>query len=326
MGRERTAAGGRRNGTVGAARVALAVLVVGGVALGALLLRPGTGLFGKGRGPLGGSPLLVAGLALLSLLGGLALREKYLSHVDPGQERDPVEQRLVDTVSRVLMAAPVAVPLLALALHRFGAIGVGHGHVQAPKLQDPSLRRNQVRKPHPVDHTRHHESALHFGLLRILLGIGIALLVLAVVIAGVHLWRHLTRPPAPAEPATYGTLDDEQERLAQAVDSGRRALSDAEDARMAVIACYVAMQESLAESGVARHASDSPQDLLERAVRDGLPAQAAAAELTALFREARYSTHPMNSAHRDRAAAALAEIADGLDARASGAGTVAGVA
>ncbi len=44
---------------------------------------------------------------------------------------------------------------------------------------------------------------------------------------------------------------------------------------------------------------------------------AAAAALTALFREARYSTHPMDAGHRDRAAAALAEIADGLRARAS---------
>ncbi|MYS44741.1 DUF4129 domain-containing protein, partial [Streptomyces sp. SID5998] len=59
---------------------------------------------------------------------------------------------------------------------------------------------------------------------------------------------------------------------------------------------------------------DSPQDLLERAVADGLPPRAAA-ELTALFREARYSTHPMDGGHRDRAAAALAEIAHDLRSR-----------
>ncbi|WP_345942855.1 DUF4129 domain-containing protein [Streptomyces sp. SID486] len=50
---------------------------------------------------------------------------------------------------------------------------------------------------------------------------------------------------------------------------------------------------------------------MERAVAGGLPPGAATA-LTALFREARYSTHPMDGNHRDRAAAALAEIADGL--------------
>ncbi|MEU1465963.1 hypothetical protein ABZ467_36065 [Streptomyces sp. NPDC005727] len=76
MGRERTAGGRPRHGTIGIAQAALAVLVVGGAALGALLLRPDTGLLTQGRGPLGGNAVLVFGLALMSLFGGLALREK----------------------------------------------------------------------------------------------------------------------------------------------------------------------------------------------------------------------------------------------------------
>lgn len=64
--------------------------------------------------------------------------------------------------------------------------------------------------------------------------------------------------------------------------------------------------------------------LLERAVAGGLPTGAAAAALTALFREARYSTHPMDGSHRDRAAAALTEIADGLRSRTSGPEAVTG--
>lgn len=81
MRRERTGRQRRRHGTIGAAQVTAAVLVVGGVALGALLLRPDTGLSAKGRGPLGGNPVLVIGLVLLALLGGLALREKYREQV-----------------------------------------------------------------------------------------------------------------------------------------------------------------------------------------------------------------------------------------------------
>lgn len=162
---------------------------------------------------------------------------------------------------------------------------------------------------------------MHFGLMRILLGLGIALLAVAVVLAGLYLWRYLTRlsvSEASETPAAYATLDDEQERLSQAVDLGRRALLNAADARAAVIACYDAMETSLAVSGVARRASDSPQDLLERAVAGGLPAREAAAELTTLFREARYSTHPMDGSHRDRAEAALTEIAGDLRSRARG--------
>jgi len=324
VGAERTAGGGRRHGRTGAARAALAVLVVGGAALGALLLRPGTGMFGKGRGPLGGNPLLVAALVLLSLLGGLALREKYLGQVDAGQERDPLEQRLIDVVSRVLMAAPVVVPLLALALHRFGSSGGDSGAGHKPPFKPAVQRPLQVHTPKPRHHLRHGDNGVPAWLMDVLLGLGISLFVVAVACAAFYLWRYLARPPAPEATATYATSDDEQERLAQAVDSGRRALLDGDDPRAAVIACYAAMEESLAQSGVARRASDSPQDLLERAVADGLPAAPAAAELTALFREARYSTHPMNDCHRDRAAAALAEIAEGLRSRVSGPEAVAG--
>ncbi|MFI6950921.1 DUF4129 domain-containing protein [Streptomyces sp. NPDC050422] len=289
-----------------------------------MLLPPDTGLFVKGRGPLGGNPVLVVVLALLSVLGGFALRGKYLEKVGVDKELSPVERRLTDGVSRVLLAAPLVLPLLILGLHRFGSSGGSHGADHGPS-PFPSARQEPVRTPPPpVPDAGHSGHSTHFGPMRILLVLGIVLLAVAVVFAGLHLWRNLTRPPESEAAATYTTLDDEQERLAQAVDSGRRALLDGTDTRAAVIACYVAMEESLADSGVARRASDSPQDLLERAAASGLPVGAAAADLTALFREARYSTHPMDGSHRDRAAAALAEIADGLLSRASGPEAVAG--
>jgi hypothetical protein len=226
-------------------------------------------------------------------------------------------------VSRVLLAASLVVPLLILVLHQFGSSGSSHEADQGggrESLPLPSPRQD----PAPAQHAGDAGHSMHVGLTRILLGLGIAVLVVVVVIAGLRLWRYLTRPSAPEAPGTYAALDDEQERLAQAVDSGRRALLDGTDARAAVIACYAAMEESLADSGVTRRASDSPQDLLERAVVGGLPTETAAAALTALFREARYSTHPMDGSHRDRAAAALAEIADGLRSRTSGPEAVTG--
>ncbi|MEU8432841.1 DUF4129 domain-containing protein [Streptomyces sp. NPDC029216] len=290
---------------------------MGGAALAAVLLHPGTGLFVEGRGPLGGNPVLVLGLAVLSLLGGLALRAKYLEQVRAGQALSPVEQRLADGVSRVLLGTALVLPVLIVVLHRFGSSsGGGHGDGDgrgplppAPTLQIPAPA------PPPAAAAEPGGQGTQFGLTRILPGLGIALLAVAVVIAGLYLWRHLTRPRAPGAPATYATLDDEQELLARAVDSGRRALLDGTDVRAAVIACYLAMEESLADSGVVRRDSDSPQDLLERALGGGLSAGAAAAELTSLFREARYSTHPMDGGHRDRATAALAEIAEGLRPR-----------
>ncbi|MGQ4333475.1 DUF4129 domain-containing protein [Streptomyces hayashii] len=315
MGRDRAGGGRRQHGTIGAAQAAASVVVVAGVALGALLLHPATDLFVKGRGPLGGNPVLVFGLALLSLLGGFALRGKYLEQVGDCRKLSPVEERLTESVGRVLLVAPLAVPLLILVLHQYGSSddgGGGDGH-GSPRL--PPTRQDPARTPPPAGHGEHSDQTMHIGFTRILLGLGIVLLAVAVVFAGRRLWRYLTRLPTPEAPTTYATLEDEEERLARAVDSGRRALLDGADTRAAVIACYVAMEESLADSGVARRASDSSQDLLDRAVAGGLPARAAAAELTVLFREARYSTHPMDGGHRDRAAAALAEIAESLRSR-----------
>ncbi|WP_329238278.1 DUF4129 domain-containing protein [Streptomyces sp. NBC_01460] len=284
---QQAAGGRRRDSTIGAVQAELTVLVVGGAALGALLLRPDTSLLAKGRGPLGANAVLVVGLALLSLLGGLALRGKYREQVGAARELNPVEQRMADGVSRILLAAT----LLIMVLHQFGPPRSSHGD-DHESLPPPSPQQDPLPTPPPAQHAEHAGHSMHFGLTRTLLGLGIALLVVVVMIAGLHLWRYLTRPPAPEAPASYATLDDEQERLAQAVDSGRHALLDGTDARAAVIAGYAAMEESLAGSGVTRRASDSPQDLLERAVAGGLPTEAAAAALTALFREARYSTHP----------------------------------
>ncbi|MFH7597370.1 DUF4129 domain-containing protein [Streptomyces racemochromogenes] len=321
----------RENGHIGSLRAVLCLLVVGGAALGALLLRPGGGLLAEGRGPLGGNPVLVLGLALLSLLGGIALRAKYVEQIGAQETLDPVEMRLVDGVRRVLTAAPLALPLLIVALHRFGASdGDSDGGAPAdggapgssslppaPSVPVPGAPPAPAAAP---------DDGGHSTLTRILLVLGLALLTAALVLAVRRLWRHPSLPTEPEAEAVAATPGSERAHLADAVDSGRRALQDGTDVRAAVIACYLAMEESLADSGVARHASDSPHDLLERALDGGLPAAEAATELTALFREARYSTHPMHGGHRDRATAALAEIANGLRSQAHGprAGAVAG--
>jgi hypothetical protein len=158
-------AGGRwRHRTIGAPQAALTVLVVGGTALGAVLLHPDTGLLAKGRGPLGGNPVLVVGLALLSLLCGLALREKFLEQIGAAQELNLVEQRVVDGVSRILLAATLVVPLLVLVLHRFGSSGSSHeaghgsGHEPSPL---PSPWRDPVPALPPAQHAGDAGHSMH---------------------------------------------------------------------------------------------------------------------------------------------------------------------
>ena len=65
-------------------------------------------------------------------------------------------------------------------------------------------------------------------------------------------------------PATPGRIagDAEAEGLREAVESGRAAMADLDDARAAIIACYVAMERSLAERGAGAGRPGTPDELL----------------------------------------------------------------
>jgi hypothetical protein len=58
--------------------------------------------------------------------------------------------------------------------------------------------------------------------------------------------------------------------------------------------------------------ADTPDELLARAAGQGLVHGNAAARLTVLFYEARFSTHPMPFTKRDEAQQALGELAASL--------------
>lgn len=142
-----------------------------------------------------------------------------------------------------------------------------------------------------------------------------ALLVLALVAAvAISLWwasrlRHLALPRLLPDAA-------DADELREAVESGRLAFAELDDARAAIIACYVAMEGSLADQGAARGAADTPDELLARVISAGIVRGAAARRLTGLFYEARFSTHPLGRAERDAASAALDELAAELGASA----------
>ncbi len=127
--------------------------------------------------------------------------------------------------------------------------------------------------------------------------------------------QHLVVDPA-APPGAAAVIEDvTADELRAAVDEGRAALAGIDDARAAIIACYVAMERRLAERGTARGAADTPDELLARAVAAGVVRGGAAGRLTALFYEARFSTHPLDAGQRDAASAALDDLAAELAAK-----------
>jgi hypothetical protein len=141
--------------------------------------------------------------------------------------------------------------------------------------------------------------------------------VLLVVAAVARLVAARGARPAPEKP---GTGDEPVTAvLTAAVDAAEERLLGPGDARAAIVAAYAAMAASIS-AGLARRggpasASDTPTELLARAVSAGLVRPGPAADLTSLFREARFSRHPMGEAERRSAERALAGVRDEPAAR-----------
>lgn len=253
-----------------------------------------------GYGPLRHDALAL-GIAGEVLLAGLeiALLVRARRSPDAGSQATLIRKGL-QTISGVLMVAIAGIALADLAGSRHpGKIMKALAGVKPSKhVKLHKITRFTVT-PFPIGY-------LVYGLL--------ALVVLAAIVVCVLLLRR-RRPGLDA-----GFLDtadaEETEELRQAVESGRVALHAVDDARAAIIACYVAMEASLARAGTARAVAETPDELLGRAAASGLLRGPAAGRLTALFYEARFSTHGLPDTVRDDARQALDEISAELAGRA----------
>jgi hypothetical protein len=100
------------------------------------------------------------------------------------------------------------------------------------------------------------------------------------------------------------------ERLARAAELGLEEIGDlGRDPRAAIIACYGAMERALAHApGAVPLDSDTPSEVLARAVEHHALSADSATELVELFTEARFSPHVMSEVHRESAVQALRRV------------------
>ncbi len=126
--------------------------------------------------------------------------------------------------------------------------------------------------------------------------------------------QHLVVDSRLRTPAAPLVIEDVEHRgTAGGGGSGRAALAEIDDARAAIIACYVAMERSLAERGTRRSARPTrPTSCSPGPSPRASSGAGAASRLTALFYEARFSTHPLAAGQRAAASAALDELAGEL--------------
>jgi hypothetical protein len=279
-----------------AVRLAGAVILLVLAALGTAA-RGVTRLSTAGMLTVGADPVtFIAGVAFaaaacLVLAGVLALLVRRRRRPEDGsaQVMEPVGswwvRALVTLAALALIALPVAAIVLALRGRR--------GQRVAP-LQP--LVPVVLRPTGAVASSGQAGAAF-------LLGVVAAVLALAALVATALWLRHRRR----ANSALRGQAAAPSP-LADAVAAGTAALGATAGAREAIIACYAAMEASLATAGSPRRAADTPEELLNRAEGEGIIRTPAARRLTSLFREARFSPHRLADAQRRAAMTALDDI------------------
>jgi multisubunit Na+/H+ antiporter MnhB subunit len=250
------------------------------------------------RGPLKNQGFEVA-VAVEAILAILLLILRYTSRRSrkPGHPADTV--RLA--VRRAMGVAMAIVVMLVLA----GAVGIPY---QKARLNPLGLNlgfSGSILRPPKHSHGRAVVSAADVRFVFYVIA-GLAVVVTVLGIVSLVVLRKRRRRTWLGHAAELS--EDYAASLLDAVESARRAMQAVDDAQAAIIACYLAMETSLAKAGTARRQAETPDELLARAERAGLLRGPAAGTLTRLFYEARFSSHHIPQPARADALQALAAI------------------
>jgi Domain of unknown function (DUF4129) len=119
----------------------------------------------------------------------------------------------------------------------------------------------------------------------------------------------LVRRRRPSVEADEETVEAELSAIvADTIDDLRREA----DPRRAVIAAYARMERVLAQDGHPRRPSEAPFEYLARVLTQLRVRPAAVRDLTDLFERAKFSTHEIDQAMKERAIASLVSVRDDL--------------
>lgn len=187
-------------------------------------------------------------------------------------------------------------------------LNVRHGTFRAPTLPPGALGR-------PTDKAS-QQMALSIG--KVLLDIMLVLLLLlllwlitAVAVSAIRRWRLRLRTAKEGE---LPEVDDAVlDAVARATGRQQQRLLEGTPSN-AVVACWVDLEQSVAAVGIERRRSETSAELTIR-VLDALDVDRRALRtLGALYREARFSTHPLTERERQAALNALRALHRSLPA------------
>lgn len=203
--------------------------------------------------------------------------------------------------------AAAAVTAFALLLLLWGT-GSGEPLIQEPQGTIGAPREQDFPSPSPTS-----DAAAQTGGTIVQPGTGfpwealIIGLVLLAVLVSVLRWL-LNRDWEGEEPTEDEEVDD-LDLLLTATSQQQRAAALAErDPRNAVVACWVAVEDAAERGGIDRDHAETSAEFTQRVLTRWSVDPGTIAELAALYREARFSRHPVTEQQRDRALAAVEQV------------------
>lgn len=221
----------------------------------------------------------------------------------------------------------VVVLLLAVAAVVANASGPRVGTVPRPESSSSAIEHTATpagtqSAPAPLPHGHRRADptipAWAFIVLAaalVALGYGAVLLYLMLSIKNAVVFRRRRRgEPDEVVEVPEGPSQDE---IRRAVRAGLAELIEGDDPRAAVIACWLRLEELAERGGVPRSPADAPGDLVARMLDGRLTAAAerALADLTGVYRAARYAPHEVPESARDTARSALDRLGAELSVR-----------
>lgn len=288
------------------ARIVLAALLIAGavVVVRAPLGEPAAP--GSGS-PRAGDPDAALTWAMLLAVPGVALLIFAVLRYTPTRRPPQSRREFTPPNWRKALLALAAVVLITVGLALLGQLVVAPRELSAGRRPGGAGNPPQPGQRRPSTEAPDGGGEFNVELWSAVLVAMLLALVAANVVARRRQARH---SPAPEPEPDDAELPVREPPLAVAV---RRALSTVDepgvDPRAAIIRCYAAMEQALAEAPVtAPRPADTPSEVLRRATEAGQLRGADGPRLVDLFAEARYSTHPVTEADRATAADTLRAI------------------
>jgi len=251
--------------------------------------------------------MLVVSMAIIVIAVVTQSRNRPVSHGQGELPRERAGARQPLTWRMILIAVAVVIAwlLLVALLSRINAqlgIDVPPPDAGSTPSGAPAPPGEPPEAPEPSSNV--------FSLLA---GSTVLLMMLVFVgaaIAGRRQRRRVLPATAPGDEHPPATTASASDPLTRAAEVGLAEAGDlSREPREAIIACYLAMERELENSpDVVPRESDTPTEVLARAVEHRVLRADNATELVELFEEARFSPHVMTEVHRESAVRVLSLV------------------